>query len=336
MALLLAGFVLVTAVDVEAANPHRRGAPLDRLKRRSASARWDELRQTWRFDHADDESTTAEPASQNVPEAGEPVANRPTASVAPRDHSTPHDNAWQSTPPVGAAAHRQPEWTPFPGGHSIQSPGTVPALPPLPIASESGPFRPFSDWENELSAVSQDPQAAGDDSIDGQIATPVSVLPKSITSILPYYDYAPGGEDPCEFCPRPAGCPESDDARPCPKLVSMPEITSYREPFVPTHVAWEPANLFHNPLYFEDHALERYGHTHCDALQPFVSVSKFSAQLIGLPYQMALHPIHERQYTLGWHRPGECVPYRYYLPPWNTKAAITAGAAYTGLIFLIP
>lgn len=164
-----------------------------------------------------------------------------------------------------------------------------------------------------------------------------NLLPKPITDILPYYDYAPNGEDPCEYmCPRPAGCPEEDSALPCPEFVELPDSPPDGRSFVEMHMLWEPSNLFHNPLYFEDHTLERYGHTHGPVLQPFVSVGKFGAQLIGLPYQMALHPPCECQYVLGWHRPGECIPYRYHFPPWNTKAAITAAAAYTGLIFLIP
>jgi hypothetical protein len=163
------------------------------------------------------------------------------------------------------------------------------------------------------------------------------VLPKPITEILPYHDYAPHGEDPCEFmCPRPEGCPPNAGAKPCPERVELPEVKADGRAFLAIHMLWEPSNLFHNPLYFEDHTLERYGHTHNRVLQPLVSVGKFGVHLIGLPYQLALHPPCERQFTLGWHRPGECVPYRYHVPPWNTKAALTAAAAYTGLIFLIP
>ena len=63
----------------------------------------------------------------------------------------------------------------------------------------------------------------------------------------------------------------------------------------------------------------------------------FTTQLLGLPYQMAIDPIHKRIYTLGWYRPGEgCIPKLCYLVPWNSKAAAIEAGVVTGLIFLIP
>lgn len=302
---------------------------MERLKRRSAAARWDELRKTWRFDHGDEGDELTDEASE-TPAASDP-ARAPSAPASPQAPGTAIDG-WNAVvddalPADPAADSTGLEAAPAPGGDDQSPIDFAPSLPALPPASGpiGGAHRP--------SFVSQ---LAPETELDTAIPA-VSTLPKPITSILPYYDYAPNGEDPCEYlCPRPPGCPEGDGAKPCPEIVALPDVGQHGRPLLDLHVAWEPTNLFHNPLYFEDHALERYGHTHCDLLQPFVSVGKFGVQLIGLPYQMALHPPCEQQYTLGWHRPGECVPYRYHLPPWNTKAAITAGAAYTGLIFLIP
>jgi hypothetical protein len=99
---------------------------------------------------------------------------------------------------------------------------------------------------------------------------------------------------------------------------------------------WEASQLFSNPLYFEDPALERYGHSHHKLLQPFVSAGRFSTQLIGLPYQMTIDPICKKMYSLGWYRPGECAPHKHYQIPLNAKAAVVQGSVVTGLIFLIP
>jgi hypothetical protein len=106
--------------------------------------------------------------------------------------------------------------------------------------------------------------------------------------------------------------------------------------FVPTEFAWSASNVYHNPLYFEDFALERYGHTHHPVVQPFVSIGKFTGQFIGLPYKMAIDPVWDEEYVLGWYRPGELAPHLFYQVPWNWRAAATAAGTYTGLIFLFP
>lgn len=166
---------------------------------------------------------------------------------------------------------------------------------------------------------------------------PQDTVLKPITAIFPYHDYAPERGDPCEYlCPRPEDCPEPKQSRPCPEPVELPQSPFTEWTFADTHLFWAPSNLFHNPLYFEDAPLERYGHTDPHFVQPFVSLGKFGVQLIGLPYQMALHPVHEHVYTLGWYRPGECAPKKCYRVPLNAKAGLTAGAAYTGLFFLFP
>ncbi len=317
--------------DADAASPRRRGGSLERLKRRSASARWSELRKTWQLEQGEsdahtrsDQSETACPGTLRV--ATERVGEAPNGE-APSDDATVTRtaDAWQE-----------------PGTGDTDLVAEF-SLPPLPATdAESQPVLSLDQAERR-SFVAQGPSEGagsllGPDGARLRRSTAAErALPKPITAILPYYDYAPDGEEPCEYlCPRPEGCPADEGRRPCPEMVALPDVSRPVRTFVDAHVLWEPSNLFHNPLYFEDHALERYGHTHNDFLQPLVSVGKFGVQLVGLPYQMAMHPVHERQYTLGWHRPGECVPTRYHLPPWNTKAAIAAGGVYTGLIFLIP
>ncbi|MEZ6042438.1 MAG: hypothetical protein R3C20_18210 [Planctomycetaceae bacterium] len=104
----------------------------------------------------------------------------------------------------------------------------------------------------------------------------------------------------------------------------------------PTVLQWAPTNLYHNPLYFEDPALERYGHTYHPLIQPFASTGRFATQLVRLPYQMTLHPVHAKEYTLGYYRPGECAPKKHYQIPFNEEATFMQVAAMAGLILIIP
>lgn len=100
--------------------------------------------------------------------------------------------------------------------------------------------------------------------------------------------------------------------------------------------AWEAADLYHYPLYFEDPSLERYGHTYHEALQPFASAARFGVQLIGIPYQATIDPVRKPVYTLGWYRPGECAPKLFYQIPWNSRAAAVQAGVTTGMFYLIP
>jgi len=104
----------------------------------------------------------------------------------------------------------------------------------------------------------------------------------------------------------------------------------------PAVLQWAPTNLYHFPLYFEDPALERYGHTYHPCVQPFASAGRFATQLVGLPYQMTLHPVHSREYALGYYRPGECAPKKFYQIPFNEEAAIMQAAAMAGFFLIFP
>ncbi len=104
----------------------------------------------------------------------------------------------------------------------------------------------------------------------------------------------------------------------------------------PAVLQWAPTNLYHYPLYFEDPSLERYGHTYHPAVQPFASAGRFATQLVGMPYQMALHPVRSREYTLGYYRPGECAPKKHYQIPFNEEAAFMQAAAMVGFFLIFP
>lgn len=184
---------------------------------------------------------------------------------------------------------------------------------------------------------------------------------KQMREIRPYYDYEPDSEqlaaDRCfNLCPRPGSpdcpdceklgpdgvaqdrmacpeCPIEIDLRDTARLVgSINDFPTRNFPHI--HYCWEPTNLFSYPLYFEDHCLERYGHTRHFLLQPPFSVGLFCAQFVGLPYQMTIDPIAKKRYALGWYRPGQYVPYKYYQVPWNTEAALVEAGVIAGSYFL--
>ena len=147
---------------------------------------------------------------------------------------------------------------------------------------------------------------------------------KSIKDIQPFYDYVPeGAESNTAHTKSPTESP----------LVLQGSLERNHS-IIPIY--WQASNVAHNPLYFEDSGLERNGHGFSNAVQPFVSVGKFGAQVVALPYSIALDPVWKRETPLGHYRPGECAPKRHLALPINGRAAVVAGAAYTGIIYLIP
>lgn len=100
---------------------------------------------------------------------------------------------------------------------------------------------------------------------------------------------------------------------------------------------WKASCLCHQPLYFEEINLERYGYGCCDCLQYGASAAHFFATVPALPYLMAVDCPCECDYTLGHYRPGSCPPWRFHWPPCcDTLAAASEAGVLTGLIFLIP
>lgn len=161
---------------------------------------------------------------------------------------------------------------------------------------------------------------------------------RPITDISPFLDYNPDGGDACEYlCPSPSSICEADPNRLCPEEQPLPESGSAERYFAHMNYFWAASNVHYNPLYFEDPQLERYGQVHLhDSVQPLFSMARFGGQLIGLPYQMALAPVHDRVYPLGYYRPGDPAPRLIYQPPLNAKAGAVSAGVYTGLFFLVP
>jgi hypothetical protein len=101
---------------------------------------------------------------------------------------------------------------------------------------------------------------------------------------------------------------------------------------------WDAPVLYHQPLYFEQVNLERYGYgpRHLRAIQPVLSGAHFFATVPTLPYQIASGPLHRVEYALGHYRPGSPAPYRIQYPPLSIPGSLAEAGVIIGLIALIP
>jgi hypothetical protein len=125
--------------------------------------------------------------------------------------------------------------------------------------------------------------------------------------------------------------PEGDYPQYCP----LADTT-----FEPRHwpqitYTWKATALCHKPLYFEERALERYGHT-VGHFQPLVSGAMFFGTLPILPYKMGMHSPWECMYTLGYYQPNSCAPWIIPPVPLNLRGALLEAGAWTGGVYLIP
>lgn len=121
-----------------------------------------------------------------------------------------------------------------------------------------------------------------------------------------------------------------------PKECRIEQVAYTPRSWKPITMTWKASNLCHNPLYFEDVNLERYGHTHGPVLEPIVQTAHFFGNIAVLPYKMGVHCPTECQYALGYYRPGNCAPWIKPPVPLSLKGAYSQAAAMTGLIWLVP
>jgi hypothetical protein len=121
-----------------------------------------------------------------------------------------------------------------------------------------------------------------------------------------------------------------------PQECRLEQVAYVPRSWTPMTMTWKASNLCHNPLYFEDVNLERYGHTHGPVLEPFVQTAHFFGNIAVLPYKMGVHCPTECQYALGYYRPGNCAPWIKPPVPISVKGGIAQAATMTGLFWLIP
>ncbi len=100
---------------------------------------------------------------------------------------------------------------------------------------------------------------------------------------------------------------------------------------------WQPTNFFHQPLYFDDTPLERYGQSICPPLQPIISGARFAITLPIVPYKMGVDRPYDCVTTLGKYRPGSCAPCQREVLPWlELDAGLLQAGTVVGLVFLLP
>jgi hypothetical protein len=194
--------------------------------------------------------------------------------------------------------------------------------------------------EARIATLSQ--EQPGEGPLPEPVTSPLQL--KRISEIQPFYDYKPAsaidGEACWDLCPRPDGLPCKPDKQgnmpECPSEFRLSDAAYSNRMYSDCLYQWRASDQWFNPLYFEDPSLERYGHAHHELVQPFVSVARFGVQLVGLPYQMTIDPVCKKMYNLGYYRPGECTPKKYYRIPWNTHAAVNEAAVWTGLFCIFP
>lgn len=154
-------------------------------------------------------------------------------------------------------------------------------------------------------------------------------------------DKPPLGSDPC---PRPDELKRIDEVR-----ATLSDDGGERPRECPIHgetfagrnwtlhmQSWKASALCHKPLYFEQPALERYGHSTGRLLQPVVSGAHFFAAVPLLPYQTGLAPPWECQYPLGHYRPGSCAPYIVPPLPVSLRGAVQQAGAIVGASAVLP
>ena len=308
-----------TTTDVAADTPAN--GRLQELRERSASRRWTQLKDSLRGSPSPAASTPA--ASTSVVSASDSVASpalrAPAEPTVPRERLVPRPDTTLDSPVAGTRTRALPKDT-----------DAAPPAPPIPPGL---PTRLVQRGNYNNSPAISDYTGSPDDL-------------KKIGDIVPFHTYEPdadiAADDPCRnLCPRPDGepCKQYDDPSKAPECPD--EVRLGQKKFGGRHLpggllGWVAPNTTYRPLYYEDPALERYGHTLWGPVQSLVSLGRFSVQTASLPYQAVIHPYCDRVYPLGWYRPGDCAPKKCYQPPLSAKASANQASWVAGLIFLIP
>jgi hypothetical protein len=174
-------------------------------------------------------------------------------------------------------------------------------------APQFNPKRKAED-EQQMAAVRED--------LQGKCQTPQEIIEKRPLNKITYDIKAATGDFPHEcgigseaFVPR-----------------NWPELT----------YAWKAAATCHKPLYFEQVAPERYGHTWGPILEPIIEGAHFFVTIPLLPYEMGVELPNECIYSLGYYRPGDCAPFMLDPLPLSVRGALFEGAAVTGAVLLVP
>ncbi len=104
-----------------------------------------------------------------------------------------------------------------------------------------------------------------------------------------------------------------------------------------TTYTWKASALCHKPLYFEEVAAERYGHSAGPCgLEDAVSFVHFFGDLALLPYNVGVSTPCECEYDLGYYRPGDCAPWVLDPFPLSCRGVMTGAVGYVAFGALFP
>lgn len=288
-------------------DPSVESAALRRLKDRSAKERMEKVHEEWLMQRKArlDKGLQTPPTTPSKVSEGDPFAAEPADSA----------DAPETGLPPNAANVELPGDVTAPGDRSVRAPKIDPGM--LHLQSQPKPLTQVP-TEEELSKL----YAPDDERLAAPVRDPAK-LPK-ISDIDP---------NTKTKNPTPGRQVPEEDPKRYVKLGHLPYVSRTSPESV---YAWEATKFAHRPLYFEDPTLERYGHTLPPYLQPFTSIGKFGAQVVFLPYQMAIAPPCSDVSPLGWYAPGDYVPFRLFQPPLSAKGAAVEAATILGVGYATP
>lgn len=167
-----------------------------------------------------------------------------------------------------------------------------------------------------------------------EVAAQEQKSPRIIRGFRPITQITANAALPPGLLPEQA---ERQEGQPRPERMREVGDMRFEGGWAESNYPWSATCLCHGPLYFEEINLERHGYQCNPLLQPLVSGAHFFLTVPTLPYQVVAHPPRECIYTLGYYRPGDCVPWRRQCPfPWDPRAAAVEAGVAVGLVFLIP
>jgi hypothetical protein len=246
------------------------------------------------------------------------VDTQPSVDSAFPDFSEKKAPAEEMPAKENSAAPKSDEELPFPFDAPTDEkiPAEAPPMKEAPLETAPSEDLPFGDTSAE---ALPDDTPVEQPTVTEANATGLKSILAVTTSIAP-----PSGELPAD---RSQGASEGIAVAYCPGQASRGwAISEYN---------WKPTGMFHQPLYFEEVNLERYGYSHGIA-QPAISYGQFLVNVIAMPYKVMAEPSREEVYTLGHYRPGSYAPYRIHYPPANISGGVFEAGLAVGLVFLIP
>lgn len=245
----------------------------------------------------------------------QPIPQPPTPQPVLGQQPLPQQTVVQPMVPLGGGNVQLPAQPTATQGHlsdiapaSVNGPTSVTPFTPL----QPGPFQVQPMLPAGAAAISaSEGQPRG-------LIVPVGLVP--MNRLAGHQVDNPSGLDvaqmigpmrnPAEFLSRwstPETVPyHAEEAVSPVRKFNSPELGGL--PWAEYTYAWHSPVFYHNPLYFEQPNLERYGIGTYPILQPAVSSAHFFTSIALVPYKtLTQHPC-EKYYTLGNLRPGNCNP----------------------------